>query len=107
LWLALPVLLLATGALLWGLWRAPSGWPSIRSLAVGRHRHAGQGPGTLGRPASPSQPTPRREGGWKPQFPGPNGRVPRRFGIDVSGLRSVPPPDKPVFTGWDGPDLPV
>jgi hypothetical protein len=110
LWLALPVLLLTTGVFLW-LWRAPSSWPSIRSLAVGWHRHASRRPGTLGRPASPSPPAPQRDGGWKPPLPGTNGlaagRAPHRFGIDVSGLRSVPPPDKPVFTGRDDPDLPV
>ena len=47
----------------------------------------------------------------KPPLPGTNGlaaaRAPHRFGIDVSGLRSVPPPDKQVFTGRDDPDLPV
>jgi hypothetical protein len=110
LWLALPVLLLTTGVFLW-LWRAPSGWPSIRSLAGGWHRHGSRRPGTLSWPASPSQPAPQRDGGWKPLLPGTNGlaagRAPHRFGIDVSGLRSVPPPDMPVFTGRDDPDLPV
>jgi hypothetical protein len=110
LWLALPVLLGTAGVFLW-LWRAPSGWPSIRSLAVGWHRHASRRPGTLGRPASPSPPAPQRDGGWKPPLPGTNGlaagRAPHRFGIDVSGLRSVPPPGKPFFTGRDDPDLPV
>jgi hypothetical protein len=110
LWLALPLLLGTAGVFLW-LWRAPSSWPSIRSLAVGWHRHASRRPGTLGRPASPSPPAPQRDGGWKPPLPGTNGlaagRAPHRFGIDVSGLRSVPPPDMPVFTGRDDPDLPV
>jgi hypothetical protein len=110
LWLALPLLLGTAGVFLW-LWRAPSSWPSIRSLAVGWHRHASRRPGTLGRPASPSPPAPQRDGGWKPPLPGTNGlaagHAPHRFGIDVSGLRSVPPPDKPVFTGRDDPDLPV
>jgi hypothetical protein len=110
LWLALPVLLLTTGVFLWVLW-VPSGWPPFRSLAVSWHRHASRRPGTLSRSASPSQPAPQRDAGWKPPLPGTNGlaagRVPHRFGIDVSGLRSVPPPGKPVFTGRDDPDLPV
>jgi len=108
LWLALPVLLLTTGVFLC-LWWAPSGWPSIRSLAGGWHRHASRRPGTLGRPASPSPPAPQRDGGWKPPLAGglAAGRAPHRFGIDVSGLRSGPPPGKPVFTGQDDPDLPV
>jgi hypothetical protein len=119
LWLALPVLLLITGVFLWllvrlFLWlrRASSDWPSIRSLAVALwHRLARRRPGTLGRPASPSQPAPQGDGGWKPRWSGTNGQAAgpalHHFGIDVSGLRSVPPPDKPVFNGWDGPDLPV
>ena len=111
LWLALPVLLLITGVFLW-LWWVPSGWPAIRSLAGGWYRHASRRLGTLSWPASsPSPPTSQRIGGWKPPLPGTNGlaagRAPHRFGIDVSGLRSVPPSDMPVFTGRDDPDLPA
>jgi hypothetical protein len=95
------LLLLATGVFLWLWWAARSGWSTIRSLAGGWHRNASRRPGTLGRPASPSPP--QRDGGWKPRLPGTNGlaaeHAPHRFGVDVSGLRSVPPPDEPVFTG--------
>jgi hypothetical protein len=111
LWLALLALLVTTGAFL-RLWWAPPDWPSLRSLAVGVHRRAGQQPRgwQVGWPATPRPAAPRRNGGWRPPLPAATvlatRRLPHRVGIDVGRLRSVPPPGKPVFTGRDDPDLP-
>jgi hypothetical protein len=106
LWLALLALLVSCGAFL-RLWWAPVDWPSARSLAVGAHRRAGQQPRRAGWPGWPATP-PRRSGrrpGWQPPLPDANGPAmrsrPRRIGIDVSRLRSLPPAGKPVFTGDD------
>jgi hypothetical protein len=110
LWLALLALLVSLGAFL-RLWWAPVDWPSTRSLAVGAHRRAGQQPsraGWLGWPATPPRRS-RRRPGWQPPLPGGNGLAagsrPRRIGIDVARLRSLPPAGKPVFTGDDDLDL--
>jgi hypothetical protein len=106
LWLALLALLVSCGAFL-RLWWAPVDWPSARSLAVGAHRRAGQQPRRAGWPGWPATPPrrPRRRPGWQPPLPDANGLAtqsrPRRIGIDVSRLRSLPPAGKPVFTGDD------
>jgi hypothetical protein len=110
LWLALLALLVTTGAFL-RLWWAPPDWPSVRSLAVGSHRRAGEQPRQLGWQVGwPASPPPRsqRTRDWIPPLPGATGlaarRLPSRVGIDVSRLRAAPPPGKPVFTGQDDPD---
>jgi hypothetical protein len=107
LWLALLALLVSCGAFL-RLWWAPVDWPSARSLAVGAHRRAGQQPrraGWPGWPATPPRRSRRRRPGWQPPLPDANGPAmrsrPRRIGIDVSRLRSLPLAGKPVFTGDD------
>jgi hypothetical protein len=107
LWLALLALLVSCGAFL-RLWWAPVDWPSARSLAVGAHRRAGQQPsraGWPGWPATPPRRSRRRPSSWQPPLPDANGlatrSLPRRIGIDVSRLRSLPPAGKPVFTGDD------
>jgi hypothetical protein len=106
LWLALLALLVSCGAFL-RLWWAPVDWPSARSLTVGAHRRAGQQPRRAGWPGWPATPPRRshRRPGWQPPLPDANGPAmrsrPRRIGIDVSRLRSLPPAGKPVFTGDD------
>jgi hypothetical protein len=106
LWLALLALLVSCGAFL-RLWWAPADWPSARSLAVGAHRRAGQSPrrAWLGWPATAPPRRSRRRSGWQPSLPAASELTtpsrPRRIGIDVGRLRSLPPAGKPIFTGDD------